>query len=171
MASTGAVLLGLVVLGGVVVLAFTANGAGAKPVGNPGVGGSLPTPPSGGASAGSRGPCGAASSPPVIHRVTSAQNGVTYPIRVADSLQTWLYISQAGYDWVVKSSDPSILYSDRHTSGPDANDPNGSDAVDYWVTQGKVGTATITGQLLPKNGGVGATSIANFSLTIQVVCG
>jgi len=87
-----------------------------------------------------------------------------------DVLRTALLIQPAqikDYDWYVSSSDSTVLTRGQRTTGPDPNSLHGTDRIDVWHAAG-AGTATLTGQLLPKIGS--GQAIDSFSLTVQVRC-
>ena len=159
----------VLVVGGVValaaigaVIALSSNAAAASP--SP-----TPPPPSGGGNGAGK-PCPASNLPPTLHTLRLANSGTTIAVSSGDAVHTALLLNPpqtATYHWVVQSSDSSILSKIKSTTGPDPQSPNGTDYLDYFTAVG-AGTATLTGQLVPKSG-LGA-AIGSFSVTVNVTC-
>ncbi len=152
-------LVALAAIGGIVALSGT---AAATPSPSPN-----PTPNPG---AGAGKPCPASNLPSQLYTYRLADTGTTKAVTSVDVVHTALLIQEAqvaGYDWNVVSSDPTVLAKFQTTTGPDPSSAHGTDRLDYWRPMGS-GTATLTGQLVPKN--ASGPAIGSFTLTVQVSC-
>ncbi len=156
------------VVGGLAVLA--AIGAAVALSGSSAASPSPSPPPPPNPNAGAGQPCAASNQPPQLYTFRLADSGSTKTVTSVDVVHTALLIQEpqvASYDWVVTSSDSTILAKFQSTTGPDPSSAHGTDRLDYWRPMGS-GTVTLSGQLLPKSGS--GPSIGSFSLTVVVTC-
>ena len=107
---------------------------------------------------------------PALHVLRLADSGSALTVNAGDTVRTALLLNppQTGtYHWVVSSSDATILSKTSSTTGPDASSPHGTDYLDSFTATG-AGTATLSGQLVPKVGS--GPAIGTFTATVTVVC-
>jgi hypothetical protein len=151
-------IVGLALLGvGVAIALVSSSSASSAQTGASAGGGKL-CPPT---------PSGSPVGTVLAYRLTDSGTGVA--VSVLDDVRTELLIQPsqiATYDWNVSSSDPTVLAKTKTTTGPDPSSAHGTDRIDYWKPTGS-GTATLTGQLVPKAGGV---AISTFTLAVTVSC-